>query len=137
VSTDDALRRIVVHLDAAGIPYFLTGSFAASAHGFLRTTYDFDFVIDPDADSLRAFVQRLPSDEYYVDERAADEALRRRAMFNVVDQATQWKCPAPSSEARRRWNRVRLTSLRSARRPTSSSASGTTSRRTSSTAAAG
>ncbi len=91
MTADDALRRIVARLDAAGIPYFLTGSFAASAHGFLRTTYDFDFVIDPDAESLRRFLDGLPTEDYYVDERTAMDALKRRAMFNVIDQRTQWK----------------------------------------------
>jgi hypothetical protein len=85
------LRRIVARLDAAGVPYFVTGSFASSAHGVRRTTLDFDLVIDPDDESLRAFVRDLPPDEYYVDERTAMDALRRRAMFNVVDQVTQWK----------------------------------------------
>jgi hypothetical protein len=33
-----ALRRITDRLDAARIPWLLTGSFAAAAHGFLRTT---------------------------------------------------------------------------------------------------
>jgi len=91
VTADDALRRIVGRLDAAGVPYLLTGSFAASAHGFLRTTYDFDFVVDPDETSLRAFLRGLSPDEYYVDERAAMDALHRRSLFNVIDQTTQWK----------------------------------------------
>ena len=54
---------MVGRFDAAAIPYFLTGSFAASAHGLPRTTYDFDFVIDPDAESLRAFLDGLPTDD--------------------------------------------------------------------------
>jgi hypothetical protein len=91
VSTAEALRRIVGRLDAARIPYLVTGSFASSAHGIRRTTFDFDFVVDPDEEPLRAFVRGLPSDEYYVDESTAVDALRRRSMFNVVDQTTQWK----------------------------------------------
>ena len=79
------------HLDAAGVPYLLTGSFAASAHGFLRTTHDFDFVIDPDSDTLQSFLDRLSPDDYDVDAGAAKDALARRTMFNVIDQATQWK----------------------------------------------
>ena len=85
MTADDALRRIVARFDAARIPYFLTGSFAASAHGLLRTTYDFDFVIDPDEASLRAFIAGLSPDEYYVDELAAIDALLRRSVFNVID----------------------------------------------------
>lgn len=33
----------------------------------------------------------MPPDEYYVDGDAARDALRRRSMFNVVDQASGWK----------------------------------------------
>lgn len=91
MSTDDALRQIVGHMSAAQIPYLLTGSFAAGAHGFLRTTYDFDFVIDPDASTLASFLERLPPERYYVSEVAAREALRGRSMFNVIDQETNWK----------------------------------------------
>jgi hypothetical protein len=91
VTDGGLLRRIVGALDRANIPHMLTGSFASSAHGHLRATRDIDFVIEADADRLRAFVRALPSAEYYVDEEAALQALRDAGQFNVIDLATGWK----------------------------------------------
>lgn len=91
MSLQDVVRRIVEVLDEVGIPYMLTGSVASSYYGSPRTTQDIDVVIAPDAEQISAFVQRLPNSEYYADETAALDALRREAMFNVIDFATGWK----------------------------------------------
>ncbi len=86
------LRRLVHILDEVGVPFMIAGSFASAAHGLPRTTQDVDVVIDPaTAAALDALVAALPPDEYYVDEAVAREALRRRSMFNVIDQASGWK----------------------------------------------
>jgi hypothetical protein len=82
---------MVERLDAARIPFMLTGSFAIAAHGTPRATQDVDLVIDTDEHRLRAVVRALPSSEYYADEDAAMEALRLETMFNVVDLETGWK----------------------------------------------
>lgn len=86
------LERLVRLLDAAGIPFMIAGSFASAAHGLPRTTQDLDVVIDPpNADALESLVRSMPPEDYYVDVDAARDALRRRAMFNVVDQRSGWK----------------------------------------------
>jgi hypothetical protein len=85
------LERLTQRLDAAGIPFMIAGSFASTAHGLPRTTQDLDVVIDPSPNALDAFVKALPPDEYYVDADAAGDALRNRAMFNVIDNASGWK----------------------------------------------
>ena len=88
----ELLRDIVARLDAAGIPFMVAGSFASSAHGMPRTTQDLDLVIAPPGPaSLNALVASLPKDRYYVDPDTAREALRLRAMFNVVDMRSGWK----------------------------------------------
>lgn len=87
----ELFRRIVGLLDAAGIPYMLTGSFASSFHGVPRATQDIDFVIAPTAAQIRALIAQLPPEEYYVDEGAATEALAIESQFNVIDLATGWK----------------------------------------------
>lgn len=70
----------------------IAGSFASAAHGLPRTTQDLDVVIDPpDADALESLVQSMAPEDYYVDGDAARDALRRRGMFNVIDQASGWK----------------------------------------------
>ncbi|MSP60609.1 MAG: hypothetical protein EXR72_09770 [Myxococcales bacterium] len=91
MSARDLLGRIVALLDRAGIPYMLVGSFASTFHGVPRTTHDIDLVIAPTTASLRALLDLFPEDEYYVSEEAAEDALRRRSMFNVIDLATGWK----------------------------------------------
>jgi predicted nucleotidyltransferase len=91
MSTTDVLRRIVERLDAARIPFMLTGSFVNAVYGSPRATQGIDLVIDPDENRLREFVRALSPAEYYADEEAAMEALRLESMFNVVDLATGWK----------------------------------------------
>ncbi|MGC1274092.1 MAG: hypothetical protein WBC44_10325 [Planctomycetaceae bacterium] len=88
---DDPLVRITAALDAAGVPYMLTGSFASSIHGETRTTHDIDLVIDPTAGQLRRFVAALPPAEYYVSLPAAFDALERRSQFNVIELEANWK----------------------------------------------
>ncbi len=85
------LRTVVAALDAAGIPYMLTGSVAAAWHGAGRATMDVDLVIDPTAEGLRALVESLAAPDIYISGDAAREALRSRSMFNVVDTTTGWK----------------------------------------------
>ena len=85
------LSRLAAKLDAAGIPYMITGSFASTYHGTTRTTHDIDVVIDADRAALETLVRSFPDDEYYVDLDAALDALAHRSQFNVIDLATGWK----------------------------------------------
>lgn len=87
----DLFGRIVLRLDRAGIPYMLTGSFAAAYHGRPRATQDIDLVIAPSANQIRNLFRDLPAGEYYADERTALEALRHESQFNLIDLATGWK----------------------------------------------
>lgn len=91
VTPDDIFKRVIGALEAARIPYMLTGSFASSYHGAPRATQDIDLVIAPTAEQLRALISGLPRTEYYVDEDAAFEAQRHEGQFNIVDFATGWK----------------------------------------------
>lgn len=69
----------------------LTGSVAASLHGFGRATMDVDLVIDPTTQQLRSFVAGIEKTGAYVSIDAALEALAHRTMFNVVDTESGWK----------------------------------------------
>jgi hypothetical protein len=91
MSVSDVFARIKSALDSAGVAYMLSGSFASASYGAPRSTQDIDFVISATPSQLRALVQALPSDEYYVDLDAALEAHRRQSLFNVIDLATGWK----------------------------------------------
>lgn len=87
----DLLRRVVGALDQAGIPYMLTGSFAAAAHGVPRATQDLDLVIAPAPDQLRRLVRSFPAADFYVSATAAEEALRNEGLFNLIDLTLGWK----------------------------------------------
>jgi hypothetical protein len=91
MSSQDVFRRITAALDQAGIAYMLSGSFASAYYGAPRSTQDIDLVIAATPAQLRAFVQGLPSNEYYVDLDAALEAHKRQSLFNVIDLETGWK----------------------------------------------
>lgn len=89
--TGGVLARIVERLDRARVPFMVAGSFASTYHGVPRTTNDIDIVIAPTEETLKAFLQDLPEQDYYVDQDVALEALRRRTQFNVIDMETGWK----------------------------------------------
>lgn len=96
----DFLTRLAGKLTAARVPHMVVGSFASSFHGVPRSSQDLDLVIDPELASLRGFLADLPRAEYYADEDAALDALRRREQFNVVDMATAWKADLIVRKAR-------------------------------------
>jgi len=87
---EEFLIRLVGMLEAAGIPFMLTGSHSSSFHGEPRATRDVDVVIDPSPEQLDQFLKLLGED-YYVIPEAAREALARRTMFNVIDFEGGWK----------------------------------------------
>lgn len=91
MSFPEVLQRITAALDRSGVSYMLTGSFASAYYGSLRSTQDIDFIISATPPRLQAFIQSLPSNQYYADVDAALEAFRRESMFNVIDLRTGWK----------------------------------------------
>jgi hypothetical protein len=90
-SLHDFLSELVSLLEAARIPYMVTGSIASTYYGRPRATQDIDLVIDPESRALHSFVRAALDGGYYVDERDAAEALERRGMFNVIDAGSGYK----------------------------------------------
>lgn len=91
MTAEDLVSRLVAALNAAEIPYMLTGSYASSLHSIPRATRDIDIIIFPNRDQLTRFVQSLPTSSYHTDLDDAIDSLRRRGQFNVIDYATGWK----------------------------------------------
>ena len=81
------LRSVVAALDAAGVPFMLTGSLAAAYHGAGRATMDIDIVIDPTAPQLRTLVRSLAATGVYLSSDAADEALADRYTASSANSA--------------------------------------------------
>jgi hypothetical protein len=69
----------------------VAGSFASTFHGEPRTTQDIDIVIDPSRAALDRLVRSLDPAAFYVSPAAADEAWRRKGLFNVIDLVSGWK----------------------------------------------
>jgi hypothetical protein len=85
-----AVAPVADALDTLGVPYYLAGSVISSLHGVARATADVDVVAalrPPHASSL---AERL-ADNYYADADVIADAIRRRAMFNVIHLATMMK----------------------------------------------
>ncbi len=87
----DLLQEVVAGLEAAGIPFMLTGSVAAAVHGAGRSTMDVDLIVDATRDQLRRLVESLARPGIYVSSEAALEAFANESMFNVIDTASGWK----------------------------------------------
>src|SRR5262245_36607212 len=90
-SAATVIRRVVHALEAAAVPYMLTGSFASSFHGAPRTTQDIDLVIAPTLGSLDALLREFPDTDYYVSRDAAVQAYGVEGLFNVIDFSSGWK----------------------------------------------
>lgn len=85
-----AVGPVADALDALEVPYYLAGSVISSLHGVARATADVDVVAALRPVHAAPFAQRL-ADEYYADLDVIAEAVRRRAMFNVIHLATMMK----------------------------------------------
>ncbi len=86
----DFLLLVAGHLESAGIPFMVVGSFGSSQHGPPRTTNDVDIVIDPTPEQLDRWLSLLGG-QFYVSADAAREALRSRSMFNIIHLVGGWK----------------------------------------------
>jgi hypothetical protein len=91
VSVQTVFEKLRAALDAASVPYFVTGSFASSAHGIPRSTNDIDIVISPTRKQLDDLIAQFPDDKFAASREDAFEALTHRSQFNIVDYATLWK----------------------------------------------
>lgn len=80
----ELLAAVITRLDAAGVPYMVTGSVASSYHGEPRATRDVDIVIDPTVDGLTRFVDAMIAADFYVDRHVARDALAQRSQFNAI-----------------------------------------------------
>jgi hypothetical protein len=60
VTSDEAVVALLASLDAAAIPYLLTGSLASNFHGVPRSTRDADIVVALPSGGLERLAQVLP-----------------------------------------------------------------------------
>lgn len=85
-SVDEQLefvKLIASRLDAAGIPYMLTGSVALAVYATPRLTRDVDVVIACTPADAERLVRAFKPDNY-VSAEAVTEAVASRGMFNII-----------------------------------------------------
>ena|SRR2546421_6318933 len=78
-----ATTPVVDALEQLEVPYHIGGSVASSLNGIPRLTIDVDIVTDLKLKHVRPLVKLLEAD-YYIDEDAVSDAIRRRSSFNVI-----------------------------------------------------
>jgi len=79
----EALTPLVEAFDQLGIAYYIGGSVSSSLHGMARRTQDVDLIADIQHNQVRPLTQALQSD-YYLDEQAWKDAVRRGLPYNVI-----------------------------------------------------
>jgi hypothetical protein len=85
MSQQELLRRVVTFLDANGIDYMITGSYATSLMGAPRATHDLDVIVVLSQANVEAMLRDFPSPSFYLSERAIREALEQKRMFNLLE----------------------------------------------------
>jgi hypothetical protein len=79
----EVLETVARRLDAAGIPYMLTGSMALNFYAVPRMTRDIDLVVEVGPVDAGRLCD-LFADDFYVDGDAVREAVARQGVFNVI-----------------------------------------------------
>lgn len=82
--------QVIGVLDQLRVPYVVGGSIASSIYGKPRATQDVDVIADLQAGHIPAFIAALQKD-FYLDEPAIRDAVRRRSTFNVIHLVTMFK----------------------------------------------
>lgn len=90
LSPSEVLRRVVQVLDDLKIPYMVGGSFASSIHGIPRMTQDADLVVDIQPHQA-ILLARIVEEDFYIDQSAISDAIRRRSSFNIIHLDSMFK----------------------------------------------
>src|ERR1051326_2086852 len=84
------IRTVVDVFEQMGIAYAIGGSQASSVHGIRRGTEDADITVEPFPGREQEFASKFGSD-YYADAPMIQDAIRRRASFNLLHWPTGFK----------------------------------------------
>jgi hypothetical protein len=82
----DVLKTVTGRLDAADIPYMITGSMAANYYAVPRMTRDIDLVVELFERDVDRVIE-LFQDDFYIEREAVQWAIRERTMFNIIHHA--------------------------------------------------
>jgi len=82
----EVLTTVTGRLEAAGIAYMVTGSFAANYYALPRMTRDIDLVVELSGGDADRFCALFEGD-FYLDRDAVHAAIASRSTFNLIHQA--------------------------------------------------
>lgn len=85
------LIEVVRVLEDLQIPYVVVGSFASSARGVRRATIDADIVAQLSAAHVERIVEKLSSQDFYIDELAVQRAVALGRAFNAIHRESMFK----------------------------------------------
>lgn len=81
---------VVKKLDAADVPYMLTGSVAMNYYAVPRMTRDIDFVVELSTGKLLV-LEELFKEDYYFSREAVEDSLKHGTSFNLIHNEVQIK----------------------------------------------
>ncbi len=110
-----AVLPVIAALDRLGVPYYVGGSLASTAHGVMRASVDADLIADLKPQRVDALVEALQGD-YYIDARMIRGAISTRSCFNLIHLATSFKVDIFVLKGRP-YDRTALARKRSVHRP--------------------
>lgn len=84
----EVIEKVIKDLERLKIPYFITGGFAVSVWGRIRTTHDLDMIVAIDSKDLDSLKKIFNSEEFYFSREAAEDAIARKSTCNVIHQET-------------------------------------------------
>ena len=84
------LDTISKRLEAAGLPFMVTGSMALAYYATPRMTRDIDIVVALSPSTL-ASLQNALADDFYIDPDYALDAIRGERIFNLMHLASAIK----------------------------------------------
>jgi hypothetical protein len=85
MSQPELLERVIDVLEAAAIPYMMTGSYASSIQGEPRLTHDIDLVVEITPAAAKSLLLAFPGPDYYLDEYSILSAISSKSQFNLLD----------------------------------------------------
>jgi hypothetical protein len=88
VKQDEQLRRVVEVLEEQAVTYLLVGFLASGVYGEPRLTHDIAIVVELRVDQVAPFCRAFPASEYYLSEKAAQDAVATTGEFNVIHPAS-------------------------------------------------
>ena len=86
----EVLKVVSERLEAAQLPFMLTGSFAMAYYGRPRMTRDLDIVVSLGEDDVTPLVAAL-SPDFYIDADSVRSAVVSERQFNLMHLATSIK----------------------------------------------